>query len=299
MESWAVAAALCSALLHTLWNAAVKVHAEPQRLMAAAMVAAGVWALPVLAFTGLPGWRAWPWLAASSVLNMLAVAALLRAYANGPFGTVYAMVRASAVLTVVPLAAALAGERLPWPAVFGVLLIVGALALLGASARNADGARPHETMTRRGWGYALAAGACTALYVVLDAQGARRAGLPGASGQASAQAAVVAALSYGAAMSVINALFMATLQRRHGAPWHWPLLRAPRAWGLAALSTLSYLLIVAVYTRAPIALAAALRDTSALWALLIGALFLGEKLTPLRLLALSLAAAGVPLLRLA
>jgi hypothetical protein len=39
---------------------------------------------------------------------------------------------------------------------------------------------------------------------------------------------------------------MAALQRRNGLPWAWPLLRAPHGWMLAALSTLSYPLIVGV-----------------------------------------------------
>lgn len=60
----------------------------------------------------------------------------------------------------------------------------------------------------------------------------------------------------------------------------------------------SYLLILFVFSQAPIAPSAALRDTSALFAIVIAALFLRERFTPVRILAVALAAGAVPLLRL-
>jgi drug/metabolite transporter (DMT)-like permease len=277
MDALPVLAALLSALLHASWNAAVKAHRQPALAMAAQMAAAALLSLPLLAWAGLPAPAAWPWLAASTAMNMAAVAALLRAYAAGGFGMTYAMVRATSVLGVVPLAAMVAGEWLAPPALGGAALIVASLAALGA------GARGHADFSRRAWGWTLAAGACSAAYVVIDAQGARRAG---------------SAIAYGAAVSIANALAMAWLHRRLGPPWRWLAAAGHRVWLLALASTASYLLILWAYTRAPIAAAAALRDTSALFAMLIGVLWLKERLSATRLLALALAAAGVPLLRL-
>jgi len=62
---------------------------------------------------------------------------------------------------------------------------------------------------------------------------------------------------------------------------------------------LSYILILWVWSVAPIAPSAALRDTSAVFAILIAVLWLKETITPLRLAAVLLSAAAVPLLRLA
>ncbi len=61
---------------------------------------------------------------------------------------------------------------------------------------------------------------------------------------------------------------------------------------------MSYLLIVWVWSGAPIAPAAALRDTSAIFAILIAVLWLKERFTPMRIAAVLLTAAAVPLLRL-
>jgi drug/metabolite transporter (DMT)-like permease len=66
----------------------------------------------------------------------------------------------------------------------------------------------------------------------------------------------------------------------------------------AVAAVVSYLLILRVWTQAPIAPASALRDTSAVFAILIAIVWLKEPFTPSRMLAVLLAAAAVPLLRL-
>jgi drug/metabolite transporter (DMT)-like permease len=60
----------------------------------------------------------------------------------------------------------------------------------------------------------------------------------------------------------------------------------------------SYLLILWIWSHAPVAPAAALRDTSAVFAILIAVVWLKEPFTRTRIVAVLLAAAAVPLLRL-
>ena len=278
MDGWRFAAALLSAVLHAGWNAAVKASADPARTMTAQMVVCTVLALPGLAWTGLPAAASWPWIAGSSFLNVCAVASLLRGYALGGFGMVYAFARASSIVLAVPLATALSGERLAAAGLIGVGLVSVALGAL------AIGTRGQARFPRSALLWTLLSGASTAGYVVCDAQGVRRAG---------------SALAYGFAVTVTNAAAMAWTQRRalapRGAPSHVWSLAVP----LAAASTLSYLLILWVWTRAPIALSLALRDTSALFGMAIAVVWLKEPLTAARVLALGLALAGIALLRLA
>jgi drug/metabolite transporter (DMT)-like permease len=90
---------------------------------------------------------------------------------------------------------------------------------------------------------------------------------------------------------------MAWRQRRGGSPWtqvsaHWTL-----ALPIAIAAMGSYLLILWVWSHAPIAPAAALRDTSAIFAVLIAIFWLKEPFTRMRIAAVLLAAAAVPLLR--
>jgi len=287
MEPVFIAAALASAVLHAGWNAAVKASPRPAATMTAQMVVGAALVVPALLWTGLPGQEAWGWIAASTILNTATVTALLRAYALAGFGVVYPVVRALSVLLVVPLAAAVSGERVSAWGVAGVALVAGSLVLLGL------GNRGERAIPAKALAWTLAAGLSTAAYVLCDAQGVRHSGSPWA---------------YGFTVSITNALAMLCQQRAVARAS----VQAARAGGaslasaglvrvvpIALAAMTSYLLILWVWSLASIAPAAALRDTSAVFALLIAIVWLKEPFTPLRLFAILMSAAAVPLLRLA
>lgn len=275
MDSTLLAAALLSAALHAAWNAAVKAHTSPPLAMTAQMLASAALALPVLLWTGLPAGAAWPWMAASTLFGMGALAATLRAYEHGGFGLVYPISRAASVLLVLPLAAATAGEWPPPLGMLGVALVSTAVLLLARGQRG--------TLSRAALGWTLGAAAFTAGYIVCDAQGVRRAG---------------SALAYGCTLAIGNALLWTGWQKQRGmrlaelAPqWRRWLL-------LAAAAMCSYLLILWVWTQAPIALGSALRDTSAIFATLIALFVLKEPFDRRVLWAVALACTGTVAIRL-
>jgi drug/metabolite transporter (DMT)-like permease len=278
MDGTVVAAALLSALLHAAWNAAVKASPDPGAAMTAQVVGAGLLALPALAVLPLPGREALPWIAGSTLLNLLAVAATLRGYrAGGAFGLVYPVARSVSPLLVALMAAALLGDRPSPVGVAGIVAVSAGVALL---ATGADRGRPAVLL------WSLAAGAASAAYAICDAQGARLSPSP---------------LGYGCVMAAINAVAFGALHRARG---HGPVAVAVRANPLvatlgAAVAMASYLLIIWVWTRAPIAVGAALRDTSVVFGALIGAVAFREPITPRRLVAIGLAAAGAGALRFA
>lgn len=272
-----VLAALSSALLHAGWNAAVKASRDPPQAMTAQMLLGAILVVPALLWSGLPNPAAWGWIAASTFLNVVTISALLRAYELGGFGVVYPVVRSVAVLLVVPLAAVLTGEELGLAAMLGVLVIAAALVLLGW-----DAARGHG-VARAAMVWTLLAGLGTAAYIMCDAQGVRASGSPWA---------------YGFVVSITNAMAMCWRQRRVGRGWIDVGSQWATALPVAVASMASYLLILWVWSHAPIAPAAALRDTSAIFAILIAVLWLKEPFTRVRIAAVLLAAASVPLLRL-
>lgn len=276
MDGWQVAAALMSAVLHAGWNAAVKAGAQPKELMTAQMAASAAIVLPGLLWTGLPAGASWVWIAGSTLFNLATVTALLRAYEVSGFGIAYPVVRALSVLLVVPLAALLSGETLSPYGMAGVGLVAASLLLLAA------GQAGRTTLPRRALGWILLAGATTAGYVMCDAQGVRHAGSPWA---------------YGFTVSVTNALAMMWARHAGAASWRSLVRHAPAALPIAVASVASYLLILWVWSAAAIAPAAALRDTSAVFALLIAIVWLKEPFTRLQLVAIVLSAAAVPLLR--
>ncbi len=278
MDALLVAAALLSALLHAGWNAAVRATARPAEAMAGQMIMAGIVAAPILVWTGLPGRDAWIWVGLAALVNAVNVWTMLRAYAVAGYGVVYPVGRAVSVLTVVPLAALLLGERIGGAALAGVAMIAAALALLALSARGAREFPP------RALGWTIASGLCIALYVMCDAQGVR---------------AAESAMAYGCLASIANGAVMAWRQRRLGTPRQLIASFPAVTIGAGLASMVSYLLILWVWDHGPIATGAALRDTSAVFALLIAVFWLKEPFDRLRLAAVLLAAAAVPLLRLA
>lgn len=278
MEIIHVAAALASAALHAGWNAAVKASPRPTEAMAAQMLMSAVFSLPFLLWTGLPEPAAWKWVAASTLTNTVVVTALLRAYEVAGFGIVYPVTRAMSVVLVVPMATLLAGDQLGLMAVLGIALIVGSLGLL------AFGAGGNHAFPRRALAWVSIAGVASAVYVMCDAQGARAAGSPWA---------------YGFTVSITNAAAMWWRNRHLGTPLGLVRANWVVATPTAMASVASYLLILWVWSLAPIAPSSALRDTSSVFAILIAVAFLREPLTFSRTFAVLLAAAAVPLLRLA
>jgi len=278
MDPWHVAGALLSAILHAGWNAAVKASPNPKEAMTAQMRASAAMAVPALMWTGLPAQASWIWIAASTALNLVTVTALLRAYESCGFGSVYPVVRVLSVLLVVPLAASLSGEQLSPYGLIGVGLISASLLLL-AIGNFGPNALPRAALPWIG-----TAAVATAAYVMCDAQGVRHAGSPWA---------------YGFAVSITNAVAMSWAQYSVARPWRSLADHATTGVPMAVASMASYLLILWVWSGAPVAPAVALRDTSAIFAILIAIVWLEEPFTRLRLLAIALSAAAVPLLRFA
>lgn len=277
MDITDVAAALLSALLHAGWNAAVKANRNPARAMTAQMLLGAVLVVPALLWSGLPDPAAWIWILASTLMNVLTISALLRAYELGGFGLVYPVMRAVAVLLVVPMAAVLTGEKFGPAALAGIVVIALSLAVL-----SLDAARD-QAVTLKALGWTLAAGVGTAAYIMCDAQGVRASGNPWA---------------YGFVVSITNAAAMCWRQRSQGRPWRLLEGQWTAALPIAVASMASYLLILWVWSHAPIAPAAALRDTSSVFAILIAVIWLKEPFTRTRIVAVLMAAAAIPLLRL-
>src|SRR5262249_47931536 len=145
---------------------------RPQQAMTAQMVLSALIVLPGLWWSGLPDVAAWPWIAATTLMNIVTVNALLRAYERAGFGIAYPVVRAVAVLLVVPLAALLAGDRPGIAAGAGVLIIALSLGTLAWDAARERGF-PLDAL-----GWALVAGLVTAGYILCDVRGVRAAGSP-------------------------------------------------------------------------------------------------------------------------
>ena len=277
MDTIYILAALGSALLHATWNAAVKSTGQHTAVMTGQMLVAGLVGLPVLFFVDFLRWESLVWIAASALFNVMGIKAILRAYDHGEFGLVYPMSRAIMIMLVVPLSTLLAHERLSTGAMLGIALIIAALALLALSARHG------QNLSRQVLIWTGVGGVLSACTVLIDANGIRQSGSP---------------FAYGCLVAIVNATNMAWQQRRLPGLVATIRRHAHVTLWTGVLSMVSYLLIVWVFSKAAIAGAAALRDTSSVFAVLIAMVFMKEAISRIKLLAVALAIAAIPLMRL-
>ena len=273
-----VAAVLFGALLHASWNALVKSSSDKALDTAVIHVVGSLLAIPLLFIVGMPPAVAWPFIIASAVIHIAYYIALTGAYKHGDLGLTYPLMRGTAPLLVALSAATMLGETLSplsWAGVLGVSC--GVLAL---------GLSRHAMDSPRAVAFALANAVVIAVYTVVDALGAR------ASGNA---------LQYVVALFVIDGWpFALIVFMRRGGAAVWPYARA--RWPVAALGAAaslgSYGIALWAMTKAPVATVAALRETSVLFAALLGTWFLKETFNLRRAAGTAAIVAGVMALRM-
>ncbi len=279
MDAFVFAAVLIAAACHAGWNALIKFGLEPFTSAALIAVASGLIAAPVMAVAGLPPPPAWPWVIASVILHLAYYIGLTEAYRSGDMGQVYPIARGTAPLLTAGLSALVVGETLGPLAWAGIALLAGGILLL--SMRGGK----DLAFDARSVSFALFTSVTICGYSVVDGVGARIAG---------------SAHAYTAALFVGDGLVMAIfLWLRRGAS---AAIEVRRYWrqGLigGALSLVAYWIAIWAMTKAPIALVAALRETSVLFGALIAVAVLGEKLRLVRIGAACVIVAGLTLIRM-
>lgn len=266
---------LFAAMLHATWNALVK--AGPDKRLSATLVTAGAAAiaLPLLSLAGMPAPASWPWLAASACLQVAYYLLLAQAYRLGDISKTYPLMRGTAPLVVALASAPLLGETLSAAQYGAVGLIVAGI--LAMTVRDAA--------SRQATGFALANAGIIAAYTMVDGIGVR------ASGSAAAYTLWLFVLT--AAGMLASALprrdALAAYARRH-----W---RTGLAGGAGTMA--SYGLALWAMTRAPVAVVAAVREMSIVFAMLIAVCFLRERVGARRLAAAALITCGAAAMRLA
>ncbi|WP_424528965.1 EamA family transporter [Sphaerisporangium viridialbum] len=278
MSPAVVAAVLGSAVLHAAWNAlatAIPDHRVASALMGAAFVSVagvGVCLVPP------PDRASWPYLAASAVLQSAYLLLLVNAYRRGEFGKVYPLARGTSPLLVTAVAVPLLGDRLSAGQLAGVAVLSVALCwLVFAGGRPAAG-------SWRGHALALTTGVTIAAYTIVDGAGVRQSGH---------------ALSYALWLFLLQGLLIigvclatAGLGFRTGLTLSW---RRGLLGGVLSLA--AYAIVLWAQTRSPLALVSALRETSVLFAVAIGAVVFAEKITAQKVAATVLAFAGIALIK--
>lgn len=291
--TWPVAlAVLCAALLHASWNALIKRGSDKALDTALIHGLAVLIAIPAVLVLGLPRAEAWPYLIGSLIVHIGYYVALVGAYQHGDLGLTYPVMRGFAPLLVACGSAAFVGEVLApgaWAGVAAISIGVVTMGLAGTTAAHPLRHRDPQAHHGKALGYALFNALLIALYTVIDGLGVRKSG---------DTAAYLAALFM---MDGVPYFCIVMWQRRQRLPETFATMG--RRWPVALPATLAsigaYGIALWAMTRAPVALVAALRETSVLFAAVIGASWLGEAYGRGRIAATLIIVAGVIGLRLA
>jgi drug/metabolite transporter (DMT)-like permease len=278
MSLWVMLAVLGAAFLHALWNSLLKVGTS--RMGAMVILSMGEIPIGLAVVMARPAldWSVAPWVIAAGCAHFFYKLFLTYAYERGDLSRVYPIARGSAPL-MVGLVSPFFLPDVITPVEFAGIAVLGLGILLMAQGVFANGEN------RRLIPYALGSACATATYTLIDGQGARVSG---------------DAVAYIAWVFVADGLFFA------GGMLAWKglavLPRQRKAWGVgmiaAAASFGAYAVSVWAMTIAPIAVVAALRETSILFAVMIGWLVFGEKMTRGKALAALVIVGGVMLTRL-
>ena len=239
-------------------------------------------ALPIAFFVPLPEPQTWTILALSLPAHWLYQTALVRALSRGDLSLVFPVMRGSAPLLTAIFAALALGEHLSALSIAGLVIASLATVIFALPEKNFGGSHAVRNSALL---WAIATGACVAIYNVIDAQGVR---------SGSSQWSFIVWL-FLLDWIGINAIALPTRGGRQfiasARAALWP------GMGAGACSLASFSMALYGFSIAPVAYMSAMRETAVVFAALMGWFFLREGFGLRRTLAAVILAAGLCLLQ--
>jgi drug/metabolite transporter (DMT)-like permease len=268
-----------AALLHASWNALQKSAADPAWAKVLYAPASILMLAPLTLLVPFPSAQVWPWLLGGSLLHLAYAVLLYWAFEHGELGEIYPISRGASPVMVTAGGVAFARDIMSAPQVAGVIAVCGGIIAL----RRAGG----RALPRKGLVLALLTAASTAGYTVVDGIGAR-----------------LSDHRYGFIvwLFLVNAIFSGTFfwtfQRPADLHTLPPRRELIKALAIPVVSMTSFGMIIIATTLGPLGAISALRETSVVFAAILGWLFLGEKFSPRRIAACVAVAAGAAMVAL-
>jgi len=272
MPVTAFALALGAAFLHALWNLVLARERDPEAATAVAICASVVAFAPVAVIVWDVDSRVWPFVAVTSLLQLVYFALLASAYRRAELSFVYPIARGLAPVLVLLVGVIVLGLGAGAAQAAGVCFVgVGVFLVrgLGGERDVAAGA------------LALAIAAAIASYTLVDKYGIRYAN-------------PIVYLELGMAPAALGALLLVAALPSGGTRLRAAARPTPAVAGV--VSFVAYVLVLAALARAPAASVAAVRETSVLIAVALAAPTLGEHVSPARVAGAALVVAGIALL---
>ena len=265
---------LLAALLHAVWNSMMKSSNAPEIVIASYQLIGSFICIVPAVLLPFPNPSAWPMIIGSVIIHNFYYFALAQAYRAGDLSHVYPILRGTAPILVVCGAAIFANEYLTLNKIIGISLI--SLAVMSLAFRPTKFGK----MTTKALAWAIATAFLIASYTIVDGLGVRTANNE---------------LSYIIWLFILEivpiGIFMLITRRNQ---WFEYLRKNHKSVFFGGIaSSLAYGLVVFAMSLGALAVVSSLRETSVVFASIIGAVVLREPFGFARFRAAILVAAGI------
>ena len=274
MESQVFFIILLATILHAVWNAMVKKH--PDKVVAISGIVFGHVPCSVIAIILLPApsIESIPYIIASAFIHQGYNWYLLTAYQIGDFTKVYPIARGFGPLVATIFSIILLGLVLDNFVILSIFLVCLGIMIVGIF--------DHKTFNNlKVIQYSLFTGFFIGLYSLVDGYGARIS---------------LSAVSYMSWSFTLSALLFPMLLKikKHENIFKRVINEGKQIfWIGGILSYIIYIIVVWGFTKAPIPMVGALRESSIFFSIFIGYFFLKEKITSIKIISIILILIGV------
>jgi drug/metabolite transporter (DMT)-like permease len=273
MDSFVFFLVLFATVMHAVWNGMVKNH--PDKVVAISSIVFGHFPLSIIAIILLPvpSLDCIPYIIASAIIHQGYQWYLLSAYQIGDLTKVYPIARGFGPLVATIISILILGLFLDSIIIFSILLICVGIMILGLFDK--------ENKNFKVLQLSLFTGFFIGLYSLIDGYGAR------------VSLSAIVYMSWSFILSSLLFLVVLRIKKQKNIIQNVVKKGKKIFWIGGSLSYIIYVIVVWAFTKAPIPMVAALRETSIFFSILIGYFFLQEKITLTKVISIILIVIGV------
>jgi len=273
MDSFVFFLVLFATIMHAVWNGMVKNH--PDKVVAVSSIVFGHFPLSIIAIILLPvpSLDCIPYIIASAIIHQGYQWYLLSAYQIGDLTKVYPIARGFGPLVATIISILILGLFLDSIIIFSILLICVGIMILELFDK--------ENKNFKVLQLSLFTGFFIGLYSLIDGYGAR------------VSLSAIVYMSWSFILSSLLFLVVLRIKKQKNIIQNVVKKEKKIFWIGGSLSYIIYVIVVWAFTKAPIPMVAALRETSIFFSILIGYFFLQEKITTTKVISIILIVIGV------
>jgi len=268
------AAVMLAAVLHSTWNGMVKKHKDKVISVSAIVFGHVPMALVVMLFMPLPTLESVPYIILSAIIHQGYQVYLISAYKFGDLTKVYPVARGTGPIVATLISILALGVVFSKFQIISIILISFGIIILGLLSKNSQN-------NNKALIYSLATGFFIGIYSLTDGYGARISLSP---------------LSFLGWSFILNAMiFPFTLKLMNYSNVFSRVIKEAKLvfWVGGTLSYVVYAIVVWAFTKAPIPIVGALRESGIIFSIIIGIFFLNEKISINKVISIILIFLGV------